>query len=380
MADEDPTGVIYYNYPSTGIVPHSNDHDGCLWIEIQAQRLISQTVNANGEPNVSSKMEMFRFLAPDSIIEHLGHTWAGYESLYSRASQAGATAIKGINEGAIIGNAGVSLIKAITNTSSIKQKLASMATAAGKTNVTQTRIDTPLSYQDSDRRKYDFEFQLVDEGDTYNNVVFPVKKLEQYSCPGFRNGVAIDLPYVFKISSLPSSSGGKKLIDIGYSALTVVTGTYNGPYRNGFPTHATLSLSFEELQPLYRESFDEIEMITTGESGIAVNLQLNKLDKLTSQKNQALSIKKPPLSDLDKVKSQALAIKKPPLSDLDKVKSQALAIKKQAVDIQNKVMTSLSKAESIKGQTLSVPRKVANIKSQAKSISRRAAAILNNKR
>ena len=361
MSNEDPTGVIYYNYPSTGIVPHSNDHDGCLWIEIQAQRLISQTVNANGEPNVSSKMEMFRFLAPDSIIEHLGHTWAGYESLYSRASQAGATAIKGINEGAIIGNAGVSLIKAITNTSSIKQKLASMATAAGKTNVTQTRIDTPLSYQDSDRRKYDFEFQLVDEGDTYNNVVFPVKKLEQYSCPGFRNGVAIDLPYVFKIRSFPNH-GGKSLIDIGYSALTVVTGTYNGPYRNGFPTHATLSLSFEELQPLYRESFDEIEMITTGESGIAVNLQLNKLDKLTSQKNQALSIKKPPLSDLDKVKSQALAIKK------------------QAVDIQNKVMTSLSKAESIKGQTLSVPRKVANIKSQAKSISRRAAAILNNKR
>jgi len=379
MSNEDPTGVIYYNYPSTGIVPHSNDHDGCLWIEIQAQRLISQTVNANGEPNVSSKMEMFRFLAPDSIIEHLGHTWAGYESLYSRASQAGATAIKGINEGAIIGNAGVSLIKAITNTSSIKQKLASMATAAGKTNVTQTRIDTPLSYQDSDRRKYDFEFQLVDEGDTYNNVVFPVKKLEQYSCPGFRNGVTIDLPYVFKIRSFPNH-GGKSLIDIGYSALTVVTGTYNGPYRNGFPTHATLSLSFEELQPLYRESFDEIEMITTGESGIAVNLQLNKLDKLTSQKNQALSIKKPPLSDLDKVKSQALSIKKPPLSDLDKVKSQALAIKKQAVDIQNKVMTSLSKAESIKGQTLSVPRKVANIKSQAKSISRRAAAILNNKR
>jgi len=379
MSNEDPTGVIYYNYPSTGIVPHSNDHDGCLWIEIQAQRLISQTVNANGEPNVSSKMEMFRFLAPDSIIEHLGHTWAGYESLYSRASQAGATAIKGINEGAIIGNAGVSLIKAITNTSSIKQKLASMATAAGKTNVTQTRIDTPLSYQDSDRRKYDFEFQLVDEGDTYNNVVFPVKKLEQYSCPGFRNGVTIDLPYVFKIRSFPNH-GGKSLIDIGYSALTVVTGTYNGPYRNGFPTHATLSLSFEELQPLYRESFDEIEMITTGESGIAVNLQLNKLDKLTSQKNQALSIKKPPLSDLDKVKSQALAIKKQAVGDLDKVKSQALAIKKQAVDIQNKVMTSLSKAESIKGQTLSVPRKVANIKSQAKSISRRAAAILNNKR
>ena len=379
MSNEDPTGVIYYNYPSTGIVPHSNDHDGCLWIEIQAQRLISQTVNANGEPNVSSKMEMFRFLAPDSIIEHLGHTWAGYESLYSRASQAGATAIKGINEGAIIGNAGVSLIKAITNTSSIKQKLASMATAAGKTNVTQTRIDTPLSYQDSDRRKYDFEFQLVDEGDTYNNVVFPVKKLEQYSCPGFRNGVTIDLPYVFKIRSFPNH-GGKSLIDIGYSALTVVTGTYNGPYRNGFPTHATLSLSFEELQPLYRESFDEIEMITTGESGIAVNLQLNKLDKSISQKNQALAIKKPPLSDLDKVKNQALAIKKQALSDLDKVKSQALAIKKQAVDIQNKVMTSLSKAESIKGQTLSVPRKVANIKSQAKSISRRAAAILNNKR
>jgi len=103
--------------------------------------------------------------------------------------------------------------------------------------------------------------------------------------------------------------GGKSLIDIGYSALTVVTGTYNGPYRNGFPTHATLSLSFEELQPLYRESFDEIEMITTGESGIAVNLQLNKLDKLTSQKNQALAIKKPPLSDLDKVNEASLGDK-----------------------------------------------------------------------
>ena len=362
MADGMHTTVTYYNYPSSGIVPHSNDHDGCLWIEIQAQRLISQTVNASGKPNVGDQIEVFRFLAPDSIIEHLGHTWAGYESLYSRASQTLALASKTGSEVKIIGNAGITGIKAITKPSSIKQKLASMATAAGKTNVAQTRIDTPLSYQDSDRRKYDFEFQLVDEGDTYNNVVFPVKKLEQYSCPGFRNGVAIDLPYVFKISSLPSSSGGKKLIDIGYSALTVVTGTYNGPYRNGFPTHATLSLSFEELQPLYRESFDEIEMITTGESGIAVNLQLNKLDKLTSQKNQALSIKKPPLSDLDKVKSQALSIKK------------------QAVDIQNKVMTSLSKAESIKGQTLSVPRKVANIKSQAKSISRRAAAILNNKR
>ena len=263
MSDEDPTGVTYYNYPSKGVVPHANDHDGLLWIELQAQRLISQSVNASGSLTTDPEMVMFRFLAPDSIMEQIGHTWDSYESLYSRASQTLAAAKKVISEGGIVVNGVVSAAKSIGEPGNIKQALSAMAGAAGQTGVAQTRVDTPLSYQNSNRRKYDFEFHLVDEGDTYNNVVFPIKLLEKYSCPEWKGGVSIDLPYVFKIRSFPNYNG-KTLIDINYSALTTVTATYNGPYRNGFPTHATIALSFEELQPLYRKSFGEIAEVTTG--------------------------------------------------------------------------------------------------------------------
>ena len=263
MSDEDSYLGAYHQYPSSGVIPHANDHGGLLWIELQAQRLISQAVNANGEPETAPEVDVFRFIAPDSIMEQIGHTWDSYESLYSRASQTLAAAQKLKSEGGVVVNGVRQAVKALGEPGNIKQTLSNMAGAAGQTGVAQTRVDTPLSYQNSNRRKYDFEFHLVDEGDTYNNVVFPIKLLEKYSCPEWKGGISIDLPYVFKIRSFPNYNG-KTLINIDYSALTTVTATYNGPYRNGFPTHATVALAFEELQPLYRQSFGEIAQVTTG--------------------------------------------------------------------------------------------------------------------
>lgn len=231
---------------------------GTLWLVFKAKQLISQTVNALGAINVNDMpTTTFMFLAPDSIMENIGHTWSEYESIYTRASQTLAKIGQLKSEASVLGKAASSVL----NAKSAKQVLS----AGGGASIAQNRVDSPLTYQGSERRVYDFEIQLVDEGNPKGDVLDPIHLLEKYSCPTIGDGISsIGLPYVFEVTSFPSN-----LINIKYAALESVQPTYMSPYRYGYPTKATVALRFKELSPLYRKTFDDTKgVISTSFSGL----------------------------------------------------------------------------------------------------------------
>jgi hypothetical protein len=123
-------------------------------------------------------------------------------------------------------------------------------------SVVTKKLDTPVTFKDSNRRTLDITVELADQGNTCNDVFKPVRMLEKYSCAKKGSGVDFELPYIFTVRT-KTSEGYNSLIYMNNAALISVQPTWYGPYRNGYPSKCELLLSFRDMEPLYRNSFGE---------------------------------------------------------------------------------------------------------------------------
>jgi hypothetical protein len=107
---------------------------------------------------------------------------------------------------AMVGGA-TSAFKSVASGGPSNNTLIGMANSAvaGASNVKipEFKVDTSLVYKDTDRRKFDFEFNLVDmNGDPYNNIVLPIRKLEELSCAEMTDNLTgINFPNIFRVTS-----------------------------------------------------------------------------------------------------------------------------------------------------------------------------------
>jgi len=183
-------------------------------------------------------------MAPRQIAESIGHDWEPYDTIASRVSQALG---KGIQDVEQFKNIGTGILNAAKNKS-----------IAGSVPATPnpTRVDAPLMYINSRRREYTFDFELMASGgNSDTNIVEIVRQFETMSCPGFQNGIQIEQPYVFKISTRPSG-----FLNLKAAALTAVQPTYHSEYIYNdtvLPDKIDLSLTFIEIAPLFRSNFSE---------------------------------------------------------------------------------------------------------------------------
>jgi hypothetical protein len=265
-------------------VPHANFTDA-VWIEIKPRQLISQTRGARGRlpiktsdryiesgfleandlTNSEGYFPTFKFLAPVEIQENIIHQWEAYESIATRLLQKGVDITKLIDEtlavGRPIGKEIEKWAKYLKNIFEGEQPSKSMGASLNKiltgitsSTVPRVKLDTPLVYSDSSRRMYTFAFQLIDEGNAYKDVVYPVKLLQKYAAASYKDGTQItyDPPFVFSVQTLPDN----KLIKIDNAACTAIQPIYRQPYRNGHPVFCELNLTFTEIEPLYRRNYD----------------------------------------------------------------------------------------------------------------------------
>lgn len=248
-------------------VPHAFQI-GALWIVMDAFQLpdiAMGRIEKNIEEGYSVKSR-FVFMAPNSIIETIGHTWDSYETISSKIQEK-AKLVKTVKEKVEpLRQAGERGTEALLSAESARDVInRTIGSVTGEAPV-KHKIDTPLVYQDSERRKYDLEFNLIDEGDPGYDIVMPIRKLEEYSSAQYVYGAdvsgAINFPYVFRISTFPSD-----LIKVKYAVLIAITATYNGPYRYGYPTSANLSLSFTDLEPTSNSTFTQRNPISITFSG-----------------------------------------------------------------------------------------------------------------
>ena len=110
-----------------------------------------------------------------------------------------------------------------------------------------TKSDAAIVYQDSANRQYSIEFELHAWRDPKTEVYDPIRSLFEYSCANIAKDsfLSIELPYVFDIQI-------GNAVQIKYAALTAVQPTWKFPWKDGYPMHATVSLTFMEIPPLYR--------------------------------------------------------------------------------------------------------------------------------
>jgi len=192
-------------------------------------RQSSGDASRNGIDKTKAGDDMI-FLAPLTFQENTIHEWANYDSLGTRFVQK------------------VNQLQKLTKDITTQAK--SVATNGKSGKVITQKLDTPLTFSDSNRRTLNLTFQLVDQGDTETDVFAPVRLLQQYSCAEKGEGFNFQFPYIFTVQTMNSD-----LVYIENAALGSVQPTWLGPFRNGYPSRCELTLEFKDIEPLYRETY-----------------------------------------------------------------------------------------------------------------------------
>ena len=278
--------------------------NGFVWIHINARKILDQYSKGQGAVRVKTGAPevQYAFLAPLAMTESISHNWAEYDSIASRIAQKVRTAAK-------VGAEFQGLINSFGDNANIEDKakglLKNKSVNAGNLisnwvkgaynrvsphSIPKIKVDTPLYYENSNRRQLTFEVLLLAEKDPRFDVVEPIKDLMKYSSPNLlgRGGVDIEFPYMFEVYTRP-----KEWIRYSTLALTAVQPTYNQPYIGGYPSNAILQLTFMDMSPLYRgaiESGSVINVIKSGEAKARAaqgnNLSNHELWKLRQKTGQ----------------------------------------------------------------------------------------------
>lgn len=246
-------------------VTPENPKYGSVWVNMKASKIVDQFTKASdGLTKVSTPEVQYSFLAPTMISENIVHHWGQYESIASRLAQKvrsaakisaelrGLASIFGSN--ADLGDRTRNLLDQAT--ASPAQAIESFAKQAYQSTpgstIPKIKIDTPSYYENSDRRRLVLDFKLIVERDPLNDIVEPIKNLMRKSTPDLVGDLTIEFPYIWEVYTYP-----EKFINYTTCALVAVIPSWNSPYVDGYPMSCDLQLTFEDIAPLYRESYEK---------------------------------------------------------------------------------------------------------------------------
>jgi len=195
--------------------------------------LVDHTIKTNVEATPIDVPMMF--LAPMEMQDNINHTWEPHTNVMSRMKEIGA-----------------------------------LSEQEFKMGTTRSKVDTALVYSDTDRRQIELMVYLAYHGKGIEGEVLePVRRLQRYSCPnleqGGLTGLQVENPTVFNINTVTGTNEIVNVINILHAALVSVQPSWKGPYIKGVPTYCELSLSFRDINPLSKQSFDdEAAKLTVG--------------------------------------------------------------------------------------------------------------------
>ena len=237
--------------------PYTNPEFKGLWILITVMPLTMQTALADNETGglkVGSAVDAFQLLAPQQIMETINNSWEPWETLSSRLAGKGREVLELGEDFQSLAGAFKSQMKGI--------KVGEFFRNLGKRERSNYKVDTPLVYENTERREFTFQFNLVSNTNGYEMMRI-VRDLQRFSTPTRTDawyGYGIELPHIFKLECIPKSLEGywDILSKCNYMALTSIQPTYMAPYdEKGQPMRIELTLTFKELDPLYSDSFTE---------------------------------------------------------------------------------------------------------------------------
>ena len=223
---------------------------GCSYLNFETYSIDTQKAADKGSAGITTTQQpwTFKFLVPENFQESIQHSWADYSSWTSQFANRFIPMLNSANGLYSFGTNALKDASMSNGAINYKQQSDLLGTSEGALSL---RFDAALTYQTSQRRRYMFELHFADCGDPYEDVVYPIKLLEWLSSASILSGFAqITRPYIFRVYTNPV-----KFLYMKYCALEAVLPNYSAPYRNGYPTSASVQLSFVELAPLYKDQF-----------------------------------------------------------------------------------------------------------------------------
>ena len=254
-------------------------YNDVLKIKFSTYVIESQKTNVRAESNLKrakSPCAIFEFIAPNDIIETITHTWEPYESMATKVNSLAAGLIHKFSEfknlsggtgnisSVFTGLAGAAVDgwnsedHTMSKWKATENTLKNIGRHLSQGTVSYSRIDMPLVYKNSERRRFEFTFQMASWGDPYKEILMPIRALQCFSSAALESPddlASVLPPCIFEVETDNSGTGGTKLIHIKNAALTNVQPTFRGPYIDGIPTSCELHLSFQEIDPLWDKSF-----------------------------------------------------------------------------------------------------------------------------
>ena len=177
-------------------------------------------------------MEKMYFLAPNELKDSIQHEWAPLENIINKLADLFAKAKENVNLGTSI-----------------------------------HKVETPLVYQGTDRRKISLMVNFGVYSSPYLDVVRPVELLRKYSAPEFKGEsiveTKVEVPAVFKLITKTGTGTVIPLINMRYAVLTAVQPTFYGPYIKGYPSRCELTLEFQDMEPLTKSTFERVTTYNT---------------------------------------------------------------------------------------------------------------------
>lgn len=225
-------------------------YNSYLWINFTGRTLdsVGPFVRSKNSIQAGNRIGSWQFIAPNEIMENVSHDWEEFESIGTRAAQKSITMRHAGMEGKQVTAGASELVKSFTGGS--KTDISSIMGSMNKVGVPDHKVDTTLVYKDTKRRAYDFtfEFSFWNDNDPEEKIFKPIRELQKWTCPDMETDFTkIDFPAIFHIKTMNSD-----LINIKYGVITAVQPTWMAPFINGYPSRVSLTISFQDMQPLYR--------------------------------------------------------------------------------------------------------------------------------
>jgi hypothetical protein len=257
---------------------------------MKAFRILNQFSKGRGQVVRPGAPEAeYVFLAPNVIQESHSHTWSPYESVASRLAQkvrsiATVTAetaalVRAFPSQANVEDAVGNAIRRTKETQIDMQTVENLAARAYSQapghNIPKIKIDTPLYYENSERRTFQLDFLLIAEREPFSDIVEPVHNIMRKAAPEFTTELNIDFPYMWEVYTQP-----QRWFNYTTCVLHGVQPNWGSPYINGYPSNVQLTLSFTDLGPLYRQSI---------ERGTSINV-INRDEQRTREENAAVAV------------------------------------------------------------------------------------------
>lgn len=270
-----------YFLPSIETTPIENPTSGFLWICLDAYELKSQKVLARSTAAIikGSPKGKFNLLAPMTINESFSHQWQNSTSPIQETAQKLADAQKTMNQVFSTTESTAEVLERAnkSNSDPTNQAGVDKASLTKELNkLSQTmidsdgkldrvyKVDTMKTYDSSSNRKWDFSIECGFKRNRQTELLDPIRELLSLSCAEMNSEdvSAVDYPAIFTLKV------GEFIIAKNVILSSVTIG-WEGPYKKGLPSKATLQISLEEIEPLYRKTLEAGTSISTDSDSAA---------------------------------------------------------------------------------------------------------------